>query len=52
MKKIVSAMFMASGLFGVLVVGGCTQMPTEKQSITDMRPQISFKAVDDRLHSA
>lgn len=52
MKKVMTAMIMASGLLGLLIVGGCTQMPTEKQSITDMRPQISFKAVDDRVQSA
>ncbi len=52
MKKMMTAMIMASGLLGVLLVGGCTQMPTEKQSITDMRPQISFKTVDDRVRSA
>lgn len=31
---------------------GCTQMPTEKQSVTDMRPQISFRAPDTQTHSA
>jgi hypothetical protein len=27
-------------------------MPTEKQSVTDMRPQISFKVVSDELRGA
>lgn len=33
---------------------GCVQMPTEKQSVSDMRPQISFKAnaADLRLATA
>lgn len=31
-------------MVGTLLSGGCTQMPTEKQSISDMRPQISFRA--------
>lgn len=31
-------------LVGTLLSSGCTQMPTEKQSISDMRPQISFRA--------
>jgi hypothetical protein len=35
----------------VLLLQGCTQMPTEKQSVSDMRPQIAFKA-DTARHSA
>lgn len=31
-------------LIGSLFIVGCVRMPTEKQSISDMRPQISFKA--------
>lgn len=31
---------------------GCTQMPTEKQSVSDMRPQISFKVADAQRYSA
>lgn len=33
---------------------GCVQMPTEKQSVSDLRPQISFKAnlSDQRMTSA
>lgn len=33
---------------------GCVQMPTEKQSVSDMRPQISFKvnSGDQRIASA
>ena len=30
-------------------VSGCTQWPTEKQSILDMRPGISFKAQNPEL---
>ena len=26
------------------LAAGCVQMPTEKQSVSDMRPQISFKS--------
>ncbi len=33
------------------IMQGCTQMPTEKQSVSDMRPQISFKA-DASRHTA
>lgn len=52
MKNKITVLTIVSTLFGVLLVGACTQMPTEKQSISDMRPQISFKTTDDRLHSA
>ena len=38
-----------AGAFGV---GGCTQMPTEKQSVSDMRPQISFRAESEFAQSA
>ena len=31
---------------------GCVQMPTEKQSISDMRPQLTFKFVNDNLRNA
>jgi len=36
------------------LAAGCVQMPTEKQSISDMRPQIAFKPTpgDSRLLSA
>lgn len=48
MKKLLTVLIMAGGLAGLLAAGGCTQMPTEKQSISDLRPQISFKVGDDR----
>lgn len=28
----------------LFVLGGCVQMPTEKQGVSDLRPQISFVA--------
>ena len=34
------------------MIAGCVQAPTERQSISDLRPQISFKAADDRALSA
>ena len=43
MIKIATALIIAGGLACTLMGAGCTQMPTEKQSISDMRPQISFK---------
>lgn len=36
----------------MVLVLGCTQMPTEKQSVSDMRPQISFKASNAQLYGA
>ncbi len=35
-----------------LTFTGCTQMPTEKQGVSDMRPQISFKLERADLASA
>jgi hypothetical protein len=52
MKTIMKALILAGGLAGSLMVTGCTQLPTEKQSISDMRPQISFKAEDIRAKNA
>ena len=52
MKKTIMALSMAAGLAGMLTLSACTQMPTEKQSISDLRPQISFKAADEQARSA
>lgn len=30
----------------------CTQMPTEKTSVVDLRPQISFKALNENSEAA
>ena len=35
-----------------LLLPGCTQMPTERQSTSDLRPQISFRFSDQALQSA
>jgi hypothetical protein len=45
---------MTTLLAGLPLMGiyGCTQMPTEKQGVSDIRPQISFKATDTQHHSA
>ncbi|MGH8809166.1 MAG: hypothetical protein ACREX0_14935, partial [Noviherbaspirillum sp.] len=37
---------------GVSTLTGCTQMPTEKRGVADMRPQIAFKADSERLRGA
>lgn len=41
----------AAGLVWVSLTA-CTQMPTEKQSISDIRPQLSFKIPDERMATA
>lgn len=49
MKKIITILSMAAGM---LMLSACTQMPTERQGTSDMRPQISFKAADERTRNA
>lgn len=51
MKEIITSMLIAGFSIGVLFSAGCTQMPTEKQAIVDLRPQISFKA-DENSYGA
>ena len=46
-----SAMVLAAGL-GSALVTGCTQMPTEKQGVADLRPQISFIWTDPAMAAA
>lgn len=52
MKKTFMALIASLGIAGFLALAGCTQMPTEKQGISDMRPQISFQAPDERVRNA
>lgn len=52
MKRILTTLVIAGGLTGTLLAIGCVQMPTEKQGISDMRAQISFKVSDERLKDA
>jgi hypothetical protein len=46
-KWIVTAAIMSS-----TALAGCVQMPTEKQSAVDQRPQISFRFEDSSVRSA
>jgi hypothetical protein len=39
-------------LISILILCGCVQMPTEKQSVSDMRPQLTFKIINDNLINA
>lgn len=43
LMRIVSAVALA---VATIAVAGCVQMPTEKQSVADMRPGISFRTLD------
>ncbi|HTN65023.1 MAG TPA: hypothetical protein VL051_02405 [Burkholderiaceae bacterium] len=52
MKRTIAILIVAASLGSSLVISGCTQMPTEKQSVSDLRPQISFSANDIQLHGA
>jgi hypothetical protein len=50
MKKHLRALSIAAGLIAASVSVGCTQMPTEKHGIADIRPQIAFKVDGERPH--
>ena len=52
--KLLRMTMAATLLAGLPVLGiyGCTQMPTEKQGVSDIRPQISFKTTDAQQHAA
>lgn len=52
MYKVVTILVAAAVIIGSLFSVGCTQMPTEKQNISDMRPQISFKAEGERSYGS
>jgi len=36
----------------IVFLAACTQMPTEKQNVVDMRPNLSFKVTDESLNRA
>jgi len=47
-----SKILFAAALIMILqVTAGCVQMPTERQGVSDLRPQISFVA-DEQLNDA
>ena len=39
-------------LAGAVLASGCVQYPTENASVSDMRPQISFRAEGSGVHDA
>ncbi len=44
--------FAIGALSCLSMLGGCTQMPTEKQGVSDLRPQISFELTDPAMATA
>lgn len=52
MRITLTARLAAGTLSIALLAGACTQMPTEKRSVSDLRPQISFRADGERAQSA
>ncbi|GAB3654607.1 hypothetical protein [Ramlibacter alkalitolerans] len=43
---------LAAALIACIQLVGCVQMPTEKAGIPDVRPQISFRLIDESVRSA
>lgn len=52
MGKTLTALGIAGVLASAIIAAGCTQLPTEKQSVSDMRPQISFRAQSEWVQGA
>lgn len=52
MKPVLRSAALALSCLAGLASTACTQMPTEKQGIADVRPQISFQADDPALAAA
>ena len=50
MKKVVAAVMLSAAVMCGLTA--CTQMPTERQNVTNLRPQLSFKFENEALASA
>lgn len=48
-RPVVTAAVVAAA---ALLAAGCVQMPTEKASVVDLRPQLSFVIDDERLVGA
>ena len=50
MKNLLRVLAISVFIGGTL--SGCVQMPTEKAGIADLRPQISFRLLDDSVRPA
>ena len=52
MSNRILPVLLASTLMAGIPLLGCVQMPTEKAGIVDVRPQISFRLIDDSVRPA
>ena len=52
MNTLARRLVAAAVLSGLLLASGCTQLPTEKSGVSDMRPQLSFKVESEALLSS
>lgn len=52
MKKSVRFLSLLFVVFAYFLITACVQMPTEKKTIVDMRPSISFRADNSLAHGA
>lgn len=51
-KNFVAALLALALLSSVSLLQGCVQMPTEKQSVSDLRPQVSFRVPEAQRRTA
>lgn len=52
MKRLAIGLRIFALVIGTYSLVACTQLPTEKQNVSDIRPQISFKAEGDSAFTA
>lgn len=52
MNKLAGSALLALSLSIAALGTGCTQMPTEKQGVADVRPQLSFQLADPAMGAA
>ncbi len=52
MNKLASRAVLALSLLAAVLAAGCTQMPTEKQGVADVRPQLSFQLASPGMEAA
>lgn len=52
MNKLKTSVIFAAVVSSLLLMSGCTQLPTEKRSVADIRPQISFKTTSEVTKTA
>jgi hypothetical protein len=51
-SSITIPLVLAACVAATMLTSGCVNVPTEKQSISDVRPQISFKIGSEQLQTA